>query len=125
MGELVDPPHLKCGAERRAGSIPAIATIGRLTEWFMVRAWKARGCNSPTGSNPVPSSLAPCGGIGRRARFKIWCPQGRVGSSPTGGTWTLSWTLCPSSVYLDTFCPDYLSRLKYGEVGEWFMPSPC
>ena len=23
--------------------------------------------------------------IGRRARLKIWCPQGRVGSSPTAG----------------------------------------
>ncbi len=26
------------------------------------------------------------GGIGRRAGFKIQCPQGRVGSSPTSGT---------------------------------------
>src|SRR5262245_61539873 len=24
---------------------------------------------------------------GRRARLKIWCPKGRVGSSPTSGTW--------------------------------------
>ena len=27
-----------------------------------------------------------CGGIGRRDRLKICCPQGRVGSSPTRGT---------------------------------------
>lgn len=25
------------------------------------------------------------GEIGRRARLKIWCPQGRVGSSPSSG----------------------------------------
>lgn len=28
----------------------------------------------------------PSGGIGRRARLKIWCPQGRVGSIPTLAT---------------------------------------
>ena len=31
-------------------------------------------------------SICGCGGIGRRARLKIWCPQGRVGSSPTTRT---------------------------------------
>ena len=27
-----------------------------------------------------------CGGIGRRARLKIWCPQGLKGSSPFRST---------------------------------------
>ena len=26
------------------------------------------------------------GGIGRPVRFKLWCPKGRVGSSPTRST---------------------------------------
>ena len=30
--------------------------------------------------------LGRSGEIGRRARLKIWCPRGRVGSSPTFGT---------------------------------------
>jgi hypothetical protein len=30
--------------------------------------------------------VCPCGGTGRRAGLKIRCPQGRVGSIPTGGT---------------------------------------
>ena len=63
-----------------------VVQTGGVSEWFMVRAWKVRGCKSPIGSNPIFSALAPCGGIGRRARFKIWCPKGRVGSTPTGGT---------------------------------------
>ena len=28
----------------------------------------------------------PGGGIGRRARLRIWCPQGRAGSTPVPGT---------------------------------------
>src|SRR6185503_10655519 len=30
--------------------------------------------------------LSRRGGIGRRARLKIWCPRGRVGSTPSVGT---------------------------------------
>jgi hypothetical protein len=32
------------------------------------------------------TTLSQSGGIGRRAGFKIQCPYGRVGSSPTSGT---------------------------------------
>ena len=31
-------------------------------------------------------TLCPCGGIGRRGRFKICCPSGLAGSSPAEGT---------------------------------------
>lgn len=31
-------------------------------------------------------SLSACGGIGRRASLRSWCPKGRVGSSPTTPT---------------------------------------
>ena len=34
----------------------------------------------------VAASPSQSGGIGRRAGFKIPCPQGRVGSIPTSGT---------------------------------------
>ena len=37
-------------------------------------------------SNEYAFRLWPCGGIGRHARLKIWCPQGCVGSSPTEAT---------------------------------------
>ena len=35
-------------------------------------------------------ALWGCGGIGRRARLRIWCPQGRVGSNPTFPTMGLN-----------------------------------
>ena len=40
------------------------------------------------GSSPAPSTKIKTvgGGIGRRAVFKIQCPKGRVGSSPTWPT---------------------------------------
>ena len=42
----------------------------------------------------VAASPSQSGGIGRRAGFKIPCPQGRVGSIPTSGTsvdWISRW----------------------------------
>ena len=33
-----------------------------------------------------PQLLSPDGGIGRRARLKIWFPQGSEGSIPFAGT---------------------------------------
>ena len=46
-----------------------------------------RQCRQVTGSR-YDASCYPCpdGGIGRRDGFKIRCPKGRVGSSPTPGT---------------------------------------
>ena len=43
-----------------------------------------KGTRVPVGKLALHRCLG--GGIGRRARLKIWCPQGRVGSSPTLGT---------------------------------------
>jgi hypothetical protein len=37
-------------------------------------------------------------GIGRRARFKIWWPQGREGSSPSSGTNISAATGCKAGV---------------------------
>ena len=34
----------------------------------------------------LPDLECPDGGIGRRARLKIWCPQGCAGSIPVLGT---------------------------------------
>lgn len=34
----------------------------------------------------VLHGLCPGGGIGRRARLRIWCSQGRAGSTPVPGT---------------------------------------
>ena len=34
---------------------------------------------------PLVYKKSRSGGIGRRARLKIWCPPGRVGSIPTSG----------------------------------------
>ena len=58
---------------------------------------------NPTCPKPPPcystgSSLCQSGGIGRRARLKIWCPYGRVGSSPTSGT------ILPPSITLKFPC---------------------
>lgn len=56
----------------------------------------------PRGSSPgderYGAPLSRSGGTGRRDGFKIRCPQGRVGSSPTSGTtsWHHSWDVGPS-----------------------------
>ncbi len=60
------------------------------------------GAMRGTGSAPVEnivfcSSHCPCGGTGRRDRFKICCPQGRARSSRARGT-IFSLTLSPSGL---------------------------
>ena len=60
-------------------------------------AWKSEACvgTKPLFAYTARPAMAPlgathhtsrCGGIGRRARLKIWLPQGSVGSIPSTGT---------------------------------------
>lgn len=43
--------------------------------------------------------MSQSGGIGRRAGFKIPCPQGRVGSIPTSGTFKNGLSLAGKAVF--------------------------
>ena len=48
---------------------------------------------------------SPDGGIGRREGFKIPCPKGRVGSSPTPGTVTSATSASPCCFPISRFAP--------------------
>jgi hypothetical protein len=55
------------------------------------RHWNGKGIGGSWGVDPSPSAAifppaCPCGGIGRRARLKIWWWQHRAGSIPARGT---------------------------------------
>jgi hypothetical protein len=49
------------------------------------------------------------GGIGRRARLKIWYPQGCVGSTPSVGTIEINW------IEMNSQPPESLTQAKFTE----------
>jgi hypothetical protein len=59
-------------------------------------------------NTPPPYSAARCpgGGIGRRARLRIWCSQGRAGSTPVPGTTQL----VPSGNSTRSFLSEFLVK---------------
>ena len=70
---------------------------------------------------------SPDGGIGRRDGFKIHCPKGRVGSSPTPGTsyrdLSPVWNLCGTKRAIETplLVRDLFQKLCLAElIGEKF-----
>ncbi len=65
---------------------PAQRRVAKPVRWSIMRPPRVPGRQA----RRIPSGTArlrcPCGGIGRRDRLKICCPQGRAGSSPARGT---------------------------------------
>lgn len=72
---VVDQPSIRYKAK---------PTIGFSSTYTMLLLTRLK---APLRSAPVSDGVrCPCGGIGRRDRFKICCPQGRACSSQARGT---------------------------------------
>ena len=64
-----------------SSSRPSLAVVARISRPRLVR----RSLTEQRAGRSLGVGC-PGGGIGRRARLRIWCPQGRAGSTPVPGT---------------------------------------
>ena len=83
----VKPPVLKPAATPKAKQprdrLKSASRPALRREFLPPPLDRARRASIIRSSRPA---RCPCGGIGRRGRLKICCPQGRAGSSPARGT---------------------------------------
>ena len=68
------------------------------------------------------------GGIGRRARFRFWCPR-RAGSSPVTRTSKKRCGISPqrfsfADFYLDSLLCAFCSKRSLATMARWSVPSP-